>query len=115
MNQAIYQLADTGRSVRIVVQKKKDGSYILGISNGKDKPLIRQGELNTVDAEFEAAIPGYLESLKSAAIEAKLKSVEESVVTPPAKPVSAATAAAPIPAPATAPEKDEQPELDFGF
>ena len=40
MNETIYQLADSGGSVRIVVQKKPDGDFIIGISNGKDRPLI---------------------------------------------------------------------------
>ena len=44
MNQTIYDLADSGGSVRIVVQKKLDGTFIMGISNGKDKPLICQGK-----------------------------------------------------------------------
>ena len=35
MNSAIYQLADSGGCIRIVLQKKKDGTYIIGISDGK--------------------------------------------------------------------------------
>ena len=107
MNQAIYQLADRGGSIRIVVQKKTDESYILGISNGKDKPMIRQGGMNDVDTEFEAALPGYLEALKNAEIEAKLRAAEES-----AKPVSAPNT---IPHQEAENKKEEQLELDFGF
>mgnify|MGYP000850251120 FL=1 len=102
MNEAIYQLADSGGSVRIVIQKKPDGDYLIGISNGKDTPLICQGKLTQVDAEFDAALPGYLEALKAAAIEAKLNSAVDEPDVP----------AAPITLPET---KNEQPELDFGF
>lgn len=77
MNETIYRLAEEGASIRIVLQKKPDGDFILGISNGKDKALICQGEEKQVDAEFEAALPGYLEELKAAAIEAQLHTVEE--------------------------------------
>ena len=77
MNETIYRLAEEGASIRIVLQKKPDGNFILGISNGKDKALICQGEEKQVDAEFEAALPGYLEELKAAAIEAQLRAAEE--------------------------------------
>ena len=107
MNQAIYQLADRGGSIRIVVQKKTDGSYILGISNGKDKPMIRQGGMNDVDTEFEAALPGYLEALKNAEIEAKLRAAEESSKT--------VTTPDTIPQQEAENKKEEQLELDFGF
>ena len=36
MNETIYRLAEEGASIRIVLQKKPDGDFILGISNGKD-------------------------------------------------------------------------------
>ena len=107
MNSAIYQLADSGGSIRIVLQKKKDGAYIIGISNGKNKPLIRQGEQDKVDTEFEAALPGYLEALKNAEIEAKLRAAEES-----AQQVRKTNA---IPQQETENKKEEQLELDFGF
>ena len=77
MNETIYHLAEEGASIRIVLQKKPDGDFILGISNGKDMALICQGEEKQVDAEFEAALPGYLEELKAAAIEAQLHTAEE--------------------------------------
>ena len=77
MNETIYRLAEEGASIRIVLQKKPDGDFILGISNGKYKALICQGEEKQVDAEFEAALPGYLEELKAAAIEAQLLAAEE--------------------------------------
>ena len=73
MNETIYRLAEEGASIRIVLQKKPDGDFILGISNGKYKALICQGAEKQVDAEFEAALPGYLEELKAAAIEAQLR------------------------------------------
>ena len=107
MNSAIYQLADSGGCIRIVLQKKKDGTYIIGISDGKNKPLIRQGEQNKVDTEFEAALPGYLEALKNAEIEAKLRAAEES-----AKPVTTPDT---IPQQEAENKKEEQLELDFGF
>ena len=116
MNEAIYQMADSGGSIRIVIQKKTDGNYIIGISNGRDRPLIRQGVREAVDVEFESSLPAYLEELKNAAIEAKLRAVEE----PPAasedneeNDKEMETAASASPAPASKPE--EQPELDFGF
>lgn len=102
MNQAIYQLADTGGSIRIVIQRKPDGHYILGVSNGKDRPLIRQGARETVDAEFEASLPAYLEKLKADAIEAKLRAATEFYDEE-------------EPEPAAASNTEEQPELDFGF
>ena len=77
MNQTIYDLADSGGSVRIVVQKKLDGTFIMGISNGKDKPLICQGEREKVDQEFEEQLPGFLQKVKTAAIEAKLRAAAE--------------------------------------
>ena len=64
MNETIYQLADSGGSVRIVVQKKPDGDFIIGISNGKDRPLICQGARETVWNEFESRLPQYLNELK---------------------------------------------------
>ena len=107
MNSAIYQLADSGGCIRIVLQKKKDGTYIIGISDGKNKPLIRQGEQDKVDTEFEAALPGDLEALKNAEIEAKLRAAEES-----AQQVRKTNA---IPQQETENKKEEQLELDFGF
>ena len=77
MNETIYRLAEEGASIRIVLQKKPDGDFILGISNGKYKALICQGAEKQVDAEFEAALPGYLEELKAAVIEAQLRAAEE--------------------------------------
>ena len=59
MNDAIYQFAAMGHTIRLVIQKKPDGDFILGISNGKDTPLICQGTKENVDEEFEAALPGY--------------------------------------------------------
>lgn len=35
MNETIYQLAAQGGTIRIAIQKKPDGDFILGISNGK--------------------------------------------------------------------------------
>ena len=106
MNETIYQLADSGGSVRIVVQKKPDGDFIIGIGNGKDRPLICQGARETVWNEFESRLPQYLNELKAAAIEAKLSAAEE-IPSQDAKPVSGIAAAAP--------EELEQAELDFGF
>lgn len=108
MNETIYRLAEEGASIRIVLQKKPDGDFILGISNGKDKALICQGEEKQVDAEFEAALPGYLEELKAAAIEAQLHTAEEeNNDVQPASETSATTSFL---------DQLEQPELDlFNF
>ena len=106
MNETIYQLADSGGSVRIVVQKKPDGDYNICISNGKDRPLICQGARETVWNEFESRLPQYLNELKTAAIEAKLNAAEE-IPTQDTKTVSGIAAAAT--------EELEQDELDFGF
>ena len=114
MNEAIYQLAESGGSVRIVIQKKTDGDFILGVSNGKDTPLICQGERKSVDAEFEAALPGYLEKLKEAAIEARLRAATEEPEETDDEAEPEAPTASEKPSP-TPPRKDEQPELDFGF
>lgn len=111
MNEVIYQLADSGGSVRIVIQKKLSGDFILGVSNGKDTPLICQGERQSVDTEFEAALPGYLEKLKVAAIEARLRAATEEPDDE-AEPEALPASEKPSPTP---PRKDEQPELDFGF
>lgn len=114
MNEAIYKMADSGGSIRIVVQKKTDGNYIIGISNGRDRPLIRQGPRETLDAEFESALPAYWEELKNAAIEAKLRAVDE----PPEVGANddADDKEMRNTAPVAAPSKtEEQPELDFGF
>ena len=118
MNQTIYDLADSGGSVRIVVQKKLDGTFIMGISNGKDKPLICQGEREKVNQEFEEQLPGFLQKVKTAAIEAKLRAAAEPE--PPSAPTAIRPAASPVPAAAPVVPKveikeNEQPELDFGF
>lgn len=119
MNEAIYQMADSGGSIRIVVQKKTDGNYIIGISNGRDRPLIRQGSREAVDAEFESALPAYLEELKNTAIEAKLRAAEESPVVSEDNKENDKEAENIVPAP-PAPvtigsNPEEQTELDFGF
>ncbi len=114
MNEAIYQLAESGGSVRIVIQKKLSGDFILGVSNGKDIPLICQGERQSVDAEFEAALPGYLEKLKEAVIEARLRAATEEPEETDDEAETEALPASEKPSP-TPPRKDEQPELDFGF
>lgn len=106
MNETIYRLAEEGASIRIVLQKKPDGDFIIGISNGKDRPLICQGARGTIWNEFESRLPQYLNELKAAAIKAKLSAAEE-IPTQDAKPVSGIAAAAP--------EELEQAELDFGF
>lgn len=117
MNEAIYQMADSGGSIRIVVQKKTDGNYIIGNSNGRDRPLICQGPMEKANAEFENSLPTYLEELKNAAIEAKLRAAEE----PPAadddeEDIETENTAPAIPTPVAVSSKpEEQPELDFGF
>ncbi len=125
MNEAIYQLAGMGHTIRLVIQKKPDGDFILGISNGKDAPLICQGTKDAVDAELESALPGYLEKLKAAAIEAQLNSVdapedntkqETPDYTDENSPNSRESTAKPAAtAPAASATKNDQPELDFGF
>ncbi len=114
MNEVIYQLADSGGSVRIVIQKKLSGDFILGVSNGKDTPLICQGERQSVDTEFEAALPGYLEKLKVAAIEARLRAATEEPEETDDEGKPEAPTALEKPSP-TSPKKEEQPELEFGF
>lgn len=128
MNEAIYQLAGMGHTIRLVIQKKTDGDFILGISNGKNAPLICQGTKDAVDAEFEAALPDYFEKLQAAAIEAQLNAVdapdektesEEPDYDDDADdkdeedtPVAVQTTVKPTMASNV---KDDQPELDFGF
>lgn len=120
MNEIIYRLADSGGSVRVVIQKKTDGDYIVGISNGTGKPLICQGVQEIADAEFESALPDYLEKLNAAAIEAKLRAVTEELPAEnePGKngtifevPFQTPITTLPVPAKKT----EEQLELDFGF
>ncbi len=125
MNEVIYQLAGMGHTIRLVIQKKPDGDFILGISNGKDTPLICQGTKKAVDTEFEAALPGYFEKLKAAAIEAQLNAVDapEDNTKPETPdyndenfPNSRESTAKPAAtAPAVSAAKNNQPELDFGF
>lgn len=106
MNEAVYQMAAMGGSARIVVQKKPDGNFILGVSNGKDKPLICQGTPETINTDFAARLPGYLEEIKNAAIEAKLNAAAESQPEPETPNTPAAAAKT---------NENDQPELDFGF
>lgn len=108
MNEAIYNMADSGGSVRIVIQKKNSGDYIVGISNGRDSPLICQGKQTQVDTEFESALPGYIEKLKVAAMEAKLRAAIDGTDS------SDESENPALPA-LTSEKKNEQPELDFGF
>lgn len=118
MNEAIYKMADSGGSIRIVVQKKTDGNYIVGISNGRDRPLICQGDMENADTEFENSLPAYLEEIKNAAIEAKLRAVEEPPTTDDIEKETEKTVSIPVPQPsvaATISKPEEQPELDFGF
>ena len=105
MNQIIYELADSGGTIRIAIQKKTDGTYILGASNGKTTPLICQGDRETVDREFENRLPNFLKQIRDAAIEAKLKAVTESAEEPKSEPAAASAQK----------QENEQPELDFGF
>lgn len=118
MNQTIYDLAESGGSVRIVVQKKLDGTFIIGISNGKDKPLICQGDREKVDQDFEEQLPEFLQKVKTAAIEAKLRAATEPE-TPPEPETVRTTVSAPATVVPVAPKaeikENEQPELDFGF
>lgn len=112
MNEAVYQMAAMGGSARIVIQKKPDGNFILGISNGKDKPLICQGTPEVINTDFAARLPGYLEKIKNAAIEAKLNAASESQPVPESKtePKMPST-----PAVSAETNANDQPELDFGF
>jgi hypothetical protein len=106
MNEAIYQMAAIGGSVRIVIQKKPDGNFILGVSNGKDNPLICQGTPEVVNTDFATRLPGYLEEIKNAVIEAKLNAAVESQPAPEMSSTPAASAGT---------NENNQPELDFGF
>jgi len=112
MNEAVYQMAAMGGSARIVVQKKPDGNFIVGVSNGKDKPLICQGTPETINTDFSARLPGYLEEIKNAAIEAKLNAASEIQPEPESKtePETPST-----PAATARTNENDQPELDFGF
>lgn len=127
MNETIYQLAAQGGTIRIAIQKKPDGDFILGISNGKNHPLICQGAKEIVDAEFEAKLPDYLEKLKAARIEAQLNAIDEQEI--PSTTLdekcnkensntsipNIKTTASTTPTSNTNTQKEEQPELDFGF
>lgn len=127
MNETIYQLAAQGGTIRIAIQKKPDGDFILGISNGKNHPLICQGAKEMVDAEFEAKLPDYLEKLKVARIEAQLNAIDEQEI--PSTTLdekcnkensntsiqNIKTTASTTPTSNTNTQKEEQPELDFGF
>ena len=99
MNQTIYDLADSGGTIRIAIQKKNDGTYILGVSNGKTASLICQGDRETVDREFESRLPNFLKQIKS---------VTETEEQPSSKPIPAETTQ-------VKKQENEQPELDFGF
>ena len=115
MNEAVYQMAAMGGSARIVVQKKPDGNFILGASNGKDTPLICQGTPEAVNTDFETRLPAYLEKIKNAAIEAKLNAATESQqVTETPKTTAEPTTTGTLAASAETNQND-QPELDFGF
>lgn len=127
MNETIYQLAAQGGTIRIAIQKKPDGDFILGISNGKNHPLICQGAKEMVDAEFEAKLPDYLEKLKAARIETQLNAIDEQEI--PSTTLdekcnkensntsipNIKTTASTTPTSNTNTQKEEQPELDFGF
>ncbi|MFA6715818.1 MAG: hypothetical protein WC082_12370 [Victivallales bacterium] len=115
MNEAVYQMAAMGGSVRIVVQKKPDGNFILGVSNGKDNPLICQGMPEAINTDFAARLPGYLEKIRNAAIEAKLNAAVESQQGQEtvAKPKMTETPNTPVSSAET--NENDQPELDFGF
>ena len=114
MNQSIYELAEHGGTIRIAIQKKIDGTYILGASNGKTAPLICQGDRESVDRDFESLLPDYLNRVKQAAIEAKLKAVTESAENPQSDPETESAPASDA-EPAVGKQEKEQPELDFGF
>jgi len=118
MNEAVYQMAAMGGSVRIVVQKKPDGNFILGVSNGNDKPLICQGTPEVINTDFAARLPAYLEKIKTAAIEAKLNAATESqqATETPKTPETMAEPETPsTPAASAETNENDQPELDFGF
>ena len=68
--------------------------------------------------EIFARFPGFLQKVKTAAIEAKLRAAAEPE--PPSAPTAIRPAASPVPAAAPVVPKveikeNEQPELDFGF
>ncbi len=114
MNEAVYQMTAMGGSARIVVQKKADGNFILGISNGKDNPLICQGTPEAINKDFADKLPAYLGKIKNAAIEAKLNAATESQPLPESKTEPEASST-PAPAATIETNENEQPELDFGF
>lgn len=79
MNEAVYQLADCGGTVRIIIQKQLDGDYIAGVSNGKHQPLICQGSREMIETELERRLPQYLADLKAKAIEMKLNAAADNL------------------------------------
>lgn len=140
MNPTLYQMADSGSSIRTVLQKKTDGNYIFGISNGKNKPLICQGMPETIAEELQTRLPAYWEDIKNAEIEAKLhaatqaqlpsdgnddEEADENFEVPDNEQVNPADALPqhnidtlsenPDGSTTTLPELNDQPELDFGF
>lgn len=138
MNPTLYQMANCTESIRVVLQKKTNGSFLLGISNGKHKPLICQGIPDDIDKELQTRLPAYLDELQTAEIEAKLNAAvqvqisaentdddepEENAVqtgtaslkTPISLPTPILQPASAVSAPTELPELNDQPELDFGF
>lgn len=119
MNETIYQLAERGESIRIVVQKKKDGDFVIGVSNGKYQPLICQGKRETVGTDFEQRLPQYLEDLKAAAIDEKLSAateeLEETLLPDDEEPEEDRIPDDAELKLAEPSEEDEQLDLEFGF
>lgn len=75
MNLNLFQLASADRSVRVVIQKKADGDFLMGVSNGKEKPLVCQGSPEAICQEIELKLAGYLGEVQTAEISAKLNEV----------------------------------------
>ena len=119
MNPTLYQMANCTESIRVVLQKKTNGSFLLGISNGKHKPLICQGIPDDIDKELQTRLPAYLDELQTAEIEAKLNAAVQtgtaSLQTPISLPTPILQPASAVSAPTELPELNDQPELDFGF
>lgn len=145
MNPILYQMANSNSSVRIIIQKKSIGGFLLGISDGKNKPLICQGMPDVISEELQNRLPAYLVEVENAKIEAKLNGAIQSQLTPDTssasenndafeedaftkesgeeessapglpQPVNAATPETTVSAIGELPDFNEQPELDFGF
>lgn len=113
MNLNLFQLASADRSVRMVIQKKPDGGFLMGISNGKEKPLICQGNPETICRELEQKLEGYLAEIQRLEIAAKLNEVSVDSHEPVGK--TPAPLSLNLKAQSNNINELEQDEFEFGF